>query len=210
MAVAGDLMFLKRQDGRFSVAIACTELADTTDTANVIIRPPNAWAVAVLAGLAINWLMPLPFVPAAVSAGWLGAIVFALALALVAWAIAIITRAGSNVPTNLPTTTLLVSCCTIAPRLAQNEERECAGREAGNRRGLGQGEMAINYRSHFACRIDACDADGGKVIEHLAGVEDLQVAKATDLAACQRWPGTPITLRQGRRVIEDSRRTRLV
>jgi hypothetical protein len=91
MAVAGDLMFLKRQDGRFSVAIACTELADTTDTANVIIRPPNAWAVAVLAGLAINWLMPLPFVPAAVSAGWLGAIVFALALALVAWAIAIIT-----------------------------------------------------------------------------------------------------------------------
>ncbi len=148
----------------FSVAIACTELADTTGTANVIIRPPIAWAVAVLAGLAINWLMPLPFVPAAVSAGWLGAIVFALALALVAWAIAIITRAGSNVPTNLPTTTLLVSCCTIAPRLAQNEERECAGREAGNRRGLGQGEMAINYRSHFACRIDAWDADGEKVI----------------------------------------------
>jgi len=82
-------------------------LADTTDTANVIIRPPNAWAVAVLAGLAINWLMPLPFVPAAVSAGWLGAIVFALALALVAWAIAIITRAGSNVPTNLPTTSIV-------------------------------------------------------------------------------------------------------
>jgi hypothetical protein len=33
---------------------------------------------------------------------------------------------------------------------------------------------------------------------------------ATFLAACQRWPGTPITLRQGARVIEDSRRLRTV
>ena len=80
-------------------------MADTTGTANVIIRPPIAWAVAVLAGLALNWLMPLPFVPAAVPAGWLGAMVFALAL--VAWAIATITRAGSKVPTSLPTTIYL-------------------------------------------------------------------------------------------------------
>ena len=80
-------------------------MADTTGTANVIIRPPIAWAVAVLAGLALNWLMPLPFVPAAVPAGWLGAMVFAFAL--VAWAIATITRAGSKVPTSLPTTTIV-------------------------------------------------------------------------------------------------------
>jgi protein-S-isoprenylcysteine O-methyltransferase Ste14 len=64
-------------------------------------------AVAVLAGLALNWLMPLPFVPAASPAGWLGAMVFALALALVAWAIATITRAGSNVPTRRSTTTIV-------------------------------------------------------------------------------------------------------
>src|ERR1700716_2150344 len=82
-------------------------MADTADTANFIVRPPIAWALAVLAGLALNWLMPLPFLPAAVSAGWLGAIVFALALALVAWAIATMTRAGSNVPTNMPTTTIV-------------------------------------------------------------------------------------------------------
>ena len=37
------------------------DMADTTDTANVIIRPPIAWAVAVVAGLALNWLMPLLF-----------------------------------------------------------------------------------------------------------------------------------------------------
>jgi hypothetical protein len=35
---------------------------------------------------------------------------------------------------------------------------------------------------------------------------DDQVALGTFLAACQRWPGIPITLRQGARVIEDSRR----
>jgi len=79
----------------------------TTDTANVRIRPPIAWTVAVLAGLALNWLLPLPFVPAAVPAGWLGATVFALALALFAWAIATITRAGSNVPSSLPTTIIV-------------------------------------------------------------------------------------------------------
>jgi protein-S-isoprenylcysteine O-methyltransferase Ste14 len=82
-------------------------MADTTDTANVIFRPPIAWAVAVLAGLALNRLMPLPFVPTAVPTGWLGAMVFALALALFAWSIATITQAGSNVPTNLPTTTIV-------------------------------------------------------------------------------------------------------
>jgi hypothetical protein len=103
-------------------------------------------------------------------------------------------------------------CLPLRPlaRLTQNEERGCTRGEAGGGGGLGQREMAINYRSHFAYRIDAWHADGENVIEHLAGVEDLQVAKATYLAACQRWPGTPITLRQGTRVIEDSRRTRIV
>ncbi len=84
-------------------------MADTTDTANVIIRPPIAWAVAVLAGVALNWLLPLPFIPATVPAGWLGAIVFVLALALFAWAIVTMIRAGSNVPTSQPTMTIVDS-----------------------------------------------------------------------------------------------------
>ena len=82
-------------------------MAAATDTANVLIRPPIAWAIAVLAGLALDWLMPLPFVPAAIPAGWLGAIVFALALALLAWAIATMRGAGSNVQTSEPTTTIV-------------------------------------------------------------------------------------------------------
>jgi protein-S-isoprenylcysteine O-methyltransferase Ste14 len=82
---------------------------DMADTAQVIIRPPLAWGLAVIAGLALNWLVPLPFLPVDLPAGWLGAMVFLLALALVAWAIVTITRAGSNVPTNLPTTTIVAS-----------------------------------------------------------------------------------------------------
>jgi hypothetical protein len=47
-------------------------------------------------------------------------------------------------------------------------------------------------------------------VEHIAGIEGYQVVLATYHAACERWPGTPITLRQGARVIEDSRRLRVV
>jgi protein-S-isoprenylcysteine O-methyltransferase Ste14 len=80
-------------------------MSDTADTANVITRPPIAWALAVLAALALQWLMPLPFTPAAAPAGWVGGAVFAIALA--AWAVATLTRAGSNVPTSMPTTTIV-------------------------------------------------------------------------------------------------------
>src|SRR6266702_4291921 len=82
---------------------------DTADTAPAIIQPPLAWWLAVITGLALNWLVPLPFLPADLPAGWLGAMVFVLALALVAGAIVTIMRAGSNVPTNLPTTTIVKS-----------------------------------------------------------------------------------------------------
>lgn len=58
-------------------------------------------------GLALDRLMPLRFVPAALLARWLGAVIFAVAAALFAWAIATMTRAGSNVPTNRPTTTFV-------------------------------------------------------------------------------------------------------
>ena len=51
----------------------------------------------------------MPFLPADLHVGWLGAMVFGLALALVAWAIITITRAGSNVPTNRPTTVIVES-----------------------------------------------------------------------------------------------------
>ena len=57
-------------------------VADTADTANVIVHPPVAWALAVIVGLAPNWLVPLPFLPDDVPADWLGGVVFALAIML--------------------------------------------------------------------------------------------------------------------------------
>jgi protein-S-isoprenylcysteine O-methyltransferase Ste14 len=51
--------------------------------------------------------MPLPFLPVGMPAGWIGGVVFVIALVLFAWAISTMTRAGSNVPTNLPTTTIV-------------------------------------------------------------------------------------------------------
>ena len=65
-------------------------------------------------------------------------------------------------------------------------------------------------RTNFTFRVDTWTSDGESIVEHVAGVEDYQVALATYRAACERWPGTPITLRQGARVIENGRRLRVV
>jgi hypothetical protein len=70
--------------------------------------------------------------------------------------------------------------------------------------------MAVMTWSHFTFRVDIWTADGERIVEYVAGVQDYQVALATYRAACERWPDTPVTLRQGARVIEDSRRLRLV
>ena len=67
----------------------------------------------------------------------------------------------------------------------------------------------MTTRTHFAYRIDLWSTDGENIVEHLAGAEDFQLAMATYRAAVERWPGGVITLRQGARVIEDSRPLRL-
>ena len=82
---------------------------DTADTARVIVRPPLAWGLAVIAGLALDWFVPLRFLPAGLPARVIGVIVFVVALVLFAWAIVTIIRAGSNVPGNRPTTTIVES-----------------------------------------------------------------------------------------------------
>jgi protein-S-isoprenylcysteine O-methyltransferase Ste14 len=81
----------------------------THETARVIIRPPLAWALAVVAGFALDWLVPMPFLPEEEDwpAGLLGAVVFVLALALAIWAMDTMTRAGTNIPTNRPTTAIV-------------------------------------------------------------------------------------------------------
>ena len=54
-----------------------------------------------------------------------------------------------------------------------------AGGEARGGRGLGQGEAAVTTRTHFTFRVDTWTPDGASIVEHVAGVEDYQVALAT-------------------------------
>ncbi len=61
-------------------------------------------------------------------------------------------------------------------------------------------------RTTFSFRIDRWDRDGNTVMDHVAAVENLMVEMAAYEAACRHWPGETITLRQGGRIIEDSRK----
>ena len=41
-------------------------------------------------------------------------------------------------------------------------------------------------RTHFTFRVDTWTPDGESIVEHVAGIEDYQVALATYRAACER------------------------
>jgi hypothetical protein len=74
-----------------------------------------------------------------------------------------------------------------------------------------KGELKIIARAIYTIaersrtyRIDVWTGDGESIVEHLAAVENLIVARAAYRAACERWPNSVITLRPGARVIEDT------
>jgi hypothetical protein len=62
----------------------------------------------------------------------------------------------------------------------------------------------MKTKPHFAFRVDIWDAAGDSILEHVAGIEDFEVAEATYRAAVARWPAARITLRQGARVLHDT------
>jgi hypothetical protein len=70
-------------------------------------------------------------------------------------------------------------------------------------------EGASMTQNDFAFRIDRWTEDGERIVEHVAGAEDFQIAMATYHAARKRWPKAAMTLRQGAHVIENSRRSRI-
>jgi hypothetical protein len=68
----------------------------------------------------------------------------------------------------------------------------------------------MKTKTHFAFRVDIWDDTGDSIVEHVAGMDDFEVAEATYRAAVACWPAVRITLRQGARVIKDSQRLRVV
>jgi hypothetical protein len=62
----------------------------------------------------------------------------------------------------------------------------------------------MKTKTHFAFRVDIWDADANSIVEHVAGVDDFEIAEATYRAAVARWPAARITLRQGARIVHES------
>jgi hypothetical protein len=58
----------------------------------------------------------------------------------------------------------------------------------------------MKTKTHFTFRVDIWDDAGDSIIEHVAGVDDFEVAEVTYRAAVVRWPRARITLRQGMRI----------
>ena len=64
----------------------------------------------------------------------------------------------------------------------------------------------MKTKTHFAFRVDIWDDTGDSIVEHVAGIDDFEVAEATYRAAVACWPAARITLRQGIRVVGRTRR----
>ena len=82
-------------------------MAEMVDRPNVIVPPPIAWALAIVAGLGAGWLYPLQFVPTSIPFAWIGGGVFVLGLALAIWAIVTIRKAGTQFDINKATTAIV-------------------------------------------------------------------------------------------------------
>ncbi len=82
-------------------------MIDKADNAQVLVRPPIALLIGIAAGVALDWIVPLPWLSADLPKGWIGWGLFGLGFVLIVWAAVSIRMAGSNVPTNQPTTAIV-------------------------------------------------------------------------------------------------------
>jgi protein-S-isoprenylcysteine O-methyltransferase Ste14 len=77
------------------------------DTANLgLVRPPFVYLVSLAAGLLIQWVIPLPFLPRTFATP-LGAALVVVAIALFSSSVAKFRAAGTPVPAREPTTTIV-------------------------------------------------------------------------------------------------------
>lgn len=76
---------------------------DGPDHANVVVHPPILWVGLVAIGYGLDLLAPLPFLPLAFPAVWVGVAIWLAGFALAAIAIVQFRRAGTDVQTHTPT-----------------------------------------------------------------------------------------------------------
>lgn len=82
---------------------------DAVDNANVVISPPILWLGLIAIGYGLDWLVPLPFVPEALPAVWLGVSIWLAGFALAAVAVVQFRRAGADVRVETPTVRIVES-----------------------------------------------------------------------------------------------------
>ncbi len=83
-----------------------SNIADTPDTAQVLVLPPVLVGGALLLGISINWIHPIPVLPL-VPARVIGVIIFVLSGVLAHFAQTAMNRAGTNIRPDRPALALV-------------------------------------------------------------------------------------------------------
>src|SRR5262245_10343854 len=90
--------------------VASTPAGEPVDRSEAVVRPPLLVLAALLVGFGVDFVRPMSLFGASLAAverGVIGGVLFAASLALAAWAMVSFSRAGTNVPTTLPTTAIV-------------------------------------------------------------------------------------------------------
>jgi hypothetical protein len=64
--------------------------------------------------------------------------------------------------------------------------------------------MAMKIKTHFQFSLDVWDATDENVVERVAGINDVELAKAGYQAALKRWPQSEVILRQSGLTVQNS------
>jgi protein-S-isoprenylcysteine O-methyltransferase Ste14 len=84
-------------------------MSDQTDAPNVVIHPPIALGIALVVAYALNWFMPLPFVPPAIPHIQAGVLLVIGALLIIRWAAVTFRTARTNILTSQAATTIVAT-----------------------------------------------------------------------------------------------------
>lgn len=84
-------------------------MAATSDAPQVIVHPPIALALGLIAAFGLNWLLPLPFVSPPWPRVAIGLVLFLLGVVLAGWSVRTFRNANTQVLTNQPASTIVTN-----------------------------------------------------------------------------------------------------
>jgi len=84
-------------------------MSDKPDAPDVVIHPPIALAIALVLAFALNWFLPLPFVPQTFPHIQIGVLLAIAALLIIRWAAVTFRKARTNILTSQAATTIVAT-----------------------------------------------------------------------------------------------------